>query len=199
MSFAVKKDPKGVVIVTVDGQLIVGNRQELKQKITEALEKGERKFLIDFTNTGYIDSSGLGVLVSLSRKIREADGELQFVAEGEAALAELGVGADAAADEEAFGGGARVGHGLHGPLDLLPQQDRTTPSSDGAAAPAGNAAHRCRKDDADTDRDEGDLHYDAQVAGLIEHRAEVECPVSSANCHDRFWPISDHRVLTRAD
>ena len=78
MSFAVKKDPKGIVIVTVDGQLIVGNRQELKQKITEALEKGERKFLIDFTNTGYIDSSGLGVLVSLSRKIREADGELRL-------------------------------------------------------------------------------------------------------------------------
>ena len=78
MSCAVKKDPKGVVVVTVDGQLIVGNRQELKQKITEALEAGERKFLIDFTNTGYIDSSGLGVLVSLSRKIREADGELRL-------------------------------------------------------------------------------------------------------------------------
>ncbi|MBI4503100.1 MAG: STAS domain-containing protein [Gemmatimonadetes bacterium] len=78
MSFSVKKDPKGVVVVTVDGQLIVGNRQELKQKITEALEAGERKFLIDFTNTGYIDSSGLGVLVSLSRKIREADGELRL-------------------------------------------------------------------------------------------------------------------------
>ena len=78
MSFAVKKDAKGVVVVTVDGQLIVGNRQELKQKVTEALEAGERKFLIDFTNTGYIDSSGLGVLVSLSRKIREADGELRL-------------------------------------------------------------------------------------------------------------------------
>jgi anti-sigma B factor antagonist len=78
MSFSVKKDPKGIVVVTVDGQLIVGNRQELKQKLSEALEAGERKFLIDFTNTGYIDSSGLGVLVSLSRKIREADGDLRL-------------------------------------------------------------------------------------------------------------------------
>jgi anti-sigma B factor antagonist len=78
MSFAVRKDPKGVVVVTVDGQLIVGNRHELKQKVTEALEAGERKFLIDFTKTGYIDSSGLGVLVSLSRRIREADGDLRL-------------------------------------------------------------------------------------------------------------------------
>ena len=78
MSFAVRKDAKGVVVIGVDGQLIVGNRHELKQKITEALEAGERKFLIDFSNTGYIDSSGLGVLVSLSRKIREADGELRL-------------------------------------------------------------------------------------------------------------------------
>ena len=78
MSFSVKKDPKGVMVIGVDGQLIVGNRHELKQKITDALEAGDRKFLIDFTNTGYIDSSGLGVLVSLSRKIRESEGELRL-------------------------------------------------------------------------------------------------------------------------
>lgn len=78
MSFAVRKDPKGVMVVTVDGQLIVGNRHELKQKVTDALESGERKFLIDFTKTGYIDSSGLGVLVSLSRRIREAEGDLRL-------------------------------------------------------------------------------------------------------------------------
>ncbi len=78
MSFSVRKDPKGVVVVTVDGQLIVGNRHELKQKVTEALESGERKFLVDFSKTGYIDSSGLGVLVSLSRRIREADGDLRL-------------------------------------------------------------------------------------------------------------------------
>ncbi len=67
-----------VLVVDVDGQLIVGNRQELKQKVLDALEGGERKFLIDFARTGYIDSSGLGVLVSLSKKIREQGGELRL-------------------------------------------------------------------------------------------------------------------------
>jgi anti-sigma B factor antagonist len=77
MSFDVKKQD-GVTVIDVEGQLIVGNRQELKQKVLEELEAGARKFLIDFSNTGYIDSSGLGVLVSLSKKIREQGGELRL-------------------------------------------------------------------------------------------------------------------------
>jgi anti-sigma B factor antagonist len=77
MSFAIKKQGD-ICIVDVEGQLIVGNRQELKQKVLDELERGERKFLVDFSQTGYIDSSGLGVLVSLSKKIREAGGELRL-------------------------------------------------------------------------------------------------------------------------
>ena len=79
MSFTFRKDEeRDVVVLGVDGQLIVGNRHELKQKVLEALEAGERKFLIDFSETGYIDSSGLGVLVSLSKKIREVEGVLHL-------------------------------------------------------------------------------------------------------------------------
>jgi len=77
MSFAIEKQGD-IVVVDVEGQLIVGNRQELKQKVLDELEKGERRFLIDFERTGYIDSSGLGVLVSLSKKIREQGGELRL-------------------------------------------------------------------------------------------------------------------------
>ncbi|HUO52096.1 MAG TPA: STAS domain-containing protein [Gemmatimonadaceae bacterium] len=77
MSFAIKKQGD-VLVVDVDGQLIVGNRNELKQKVGDELEKGERKVLIDFSRTGYIDSSGLGVLVSLSRRIRDQGGELRL-------------------------------------------------------------------------------------------------------------------------
>lgn len=67
-----------VTIVEVTGQLIVGNRQELKDDVLELLGAGSRKFLIDFSDTAYIDSSGLGVLVSLSKKIREKGGEMRL-------------------------------------------------------------------------------------------------------------------------
>jgi anti-sigma B factor antagonist len=78
MGFSQTKDSSGVLLVQVDGQLIVGNRHELKDLIQAALDKGERRLLIDFSRTGYIDSSGLGALVSISKRVREAGGELRL-------------------------------------------------------------------------------------------------------------------------
>ncbi len=78
MGFSSVKDEGGVTVISVEGQLIVGNRQELKDLVQDALGEGDRKFLIDFAGTAYIDSSGLGALVSISKKIREQGGELRL-------------------------------------------------------------------------------------------------------------------------
>ncbi len=77
MSFKARKDGK-VTIIDVDGQLIVGNRDELKRMVLDELEQGARRFVVDFARTGYIDSSGLGVLVSLSKRVRQEGGELRL-------------------------------------------------------------------------------------------------------------------------
>lgn len=68
----------GVVLVEVNGELIVGNREEFKQTVLNRLDGGDRKFVVDFQDSSYIDSSGLGALVSLSRKIRESGGDLRL-------------------------------------------------------------------------------------------------------------------------
>ncbi len=78
MGFHQTRDASGVAVIQVEGQLIVGNRQELKDLAQQMVDRGERKILIDFARTGYIDSSGLGALVSISKKIREVDGELRL-------------------------------------------------------------------------------------------------------------------------
>ena len=67
-----------VLIVEIEGQLIVSNRQELKQRVLDQAEAGARKVLIDFARAGYIDSSGLGVLVSLAKRMRELGGDLRL-------------------------------------------------------------------------------------------------------------------------
>jgi len=77
MGFSVTREDD-ICVVDVEGQLIVGNRQELKQRVLDQLDQGDRTFVIDFARTGYIDSSGLGVLVSLSKKIREQGGDLRL-------------------------------------------------------------------------------------------------------------------------
>jgi anti-sigma B factor antagonist len=78
MGFSETKGSSGVTLVQVDGQLIVGNRHELKELVQAALDRGDRRLLIDFSQTGYIDSSGLGALVSISKRIRESGGELRL-------------------------------------------------------------------------------------------------------------------------
>ncbi len=78
MGLSDTKSANGVMVVRVEGQLVVGNRNELKDHLQRLLEKGERRFLIDFAQTGYIDSSGLGALVTLARKVREEGGDLRL-------------------------------------------------------------------------------------------------------------------------
>ena len=78
MSFTLDR-ADDVLTVAVDGQLVVTNRQEFKQAILDAMEEGVRLVIVDFTRTGYIDSSGLGALVSLNRRLRDAGGDLRLV------------------------------------------------------------------------------------------------------------------------
>lgn len=58
------------------GSITLGadNKNAFKRRVMEYLDAGERDFVLDLRNAKYIDSSGLGVLVSLAKKIREADG-----------------------------------------------------------------------------------------------------------------------------
>ncbi len=77
MSFSIEQF-HGVTIVDVDGELTVNNRSDLKERVLGRLNDGDRRFVIDFAKTGYIDSSGLGVLVSLSKRIREHSGRLRL-------------------------------------------------------------------------------------------------------------------------
>src|ERR1044072_661512 len=78
MGFSKTTRGAGGTIAKIDGPLIAGHRQELKTLGQEGLDAGERRFLIDCSQTGYIDSSGLGALVSLTKKVRELGGEVRI-------------------------------------------------------------------------------------------------------------------------
>lgn len=67
-----------VTVLEVTRELTMENRGDLKEEVLRRLERGDRKFVFDFDRTGFIDSSGLGALVSLSKKVREEEGELRL-------------------------------------------------------------------------------------------------------------------------
>jgi anti-sigma B factor antagonist len=78
MPFIASQSPNNITVVRVEGQLIVANRHELKQIVQDALDQGARRFVFDFTPTAYIDSSGLGALVSMSKRVRQGGGDLRL-------------------------------------------------------------------------------------------------------------------------
>lgn len=67
-----------IVVVDVGRQLVVSNRSGLKQVVLRELDHGARRVRLDFRNTVYVDSPGVGVLVSLAKHVRERGGELRI-------------------------------------------------------------------------------------------------------------------------
>jgi len=63
-------------VVRTPPVLVITNRHELKQLILNALEGGDRQFVIDLRETAYVDSSGLGALVAIRKRVVQQGGEL---------------------------------------------------------------------------------------------------------------------------
>jgi len=71
---AVQKD---VHVINMEGELIEKTQADpLLEEVKKALEEGSKKFILDFSNLRYMNSSGLGILVKLLTKIRNGGGEL---------------------------------------------------------------------------------------------------------------------------
>lgn len=59
-------------IVSVSGELDLSTAPRLKWMLGEALDEGSDKVVIDLTDVGFMDSTALGVLLGVRRKLDEA-------------------------------------------------------------------------------------------------------------------------------
>lgn len=66
----------GTIKLMVSGSLFVNESTVLREKMLEQIRQGKVEFLLDFSNLDYIDSSGLGVLVSMHKRVKENNGNL---------------------------------------------------------------------------------------------------------------------------
>jgi anti-anti-sigma factor len=66
------------LVIEIDPELIVRNRLALRQRIVDALAEGHRVIVLDMGRCRQIDSAGLGVLVSCTKRAREAGSRLVF-------------------------------------------------------------------------------------------------------------------------
>lgn len=68
-----------VCSVVLNGEVDVYTAPRLKEELVAAIEGGCINVIVDLERVGFIDSSGLGVLVSALRRARERDGVVRIV------------------------------------------------------------------------------------------------------------------------
>lgn len=74
-------DNKGdVIVLTLVGNLLGESDSEtISKTVTDALENNKNKFIFDVEKLGYVNSTGLSMLIGSLTKSRKAEGDLILV------------------------------------------------------------------------------------------------------------------------
>lgn len=66
-------------LIIPEGKIDITNSQEIKKKLLDLIESGYIKLTIDFTNVDNVDSSGLGKLLLIHKRLKEKGGQLKVI------------------------------------------------------------------------------------------------------------------------
>jgi anti-sigma B factor antagonist len=69
----------GVVAVAVSGEIDLFTAPELKAAIADAIDGGSTRIVVDLTQTTFLDSTALGVLIGAVKRLRSSEGALSIV------------------------------------------------------------------------------------------------------------------------
>ena len=68
------------LLVTITGELVLTDSQQIKEEVKSAIEKDARyQVIIDLSGVDFIDSSGLGVLIGWFKTVNQAQGKIAYV------------------------------------------------------------------------------------------------------------------------
>jgi anti-sigma B factor antagonist len=77
---AINRQVDGVAIVDMSGRITLGEGSViLRDTIRDLIGKGQKKILLNLGDVTYIDSSGIGELVSAFTAVRREGGELKLL------------------------------------------------------------------------------------------------------------------------
>ena len=81
MNFDIKTEQLSseAYVISLSGEVDLYTAPEFKQQLLDVIEKGGKAVVVDFTNTTFIDSTTLGVLVGGVKRLRTNDGSLSLV------------------------------------------------------------------------------------------------------------------------
>lgn len=78
MSFTIEPANQETVVVKIGKALDFRNAAEFKTTCQDQVTGGVRNFILDFSETGILDSTGLGSIFSLYRQVSPLNGQVVF-------------------------------------------------------------------------------------------------------------------------
>jgi anti-sigma B factor antagonist len=69
----------GAYVISLAGEVDLYTAPEFKQQLLDVISQGGKEVIVDFSNTTFIDSTTLGVLVGGVKRLRTNDGQLSLV------------------------------------------------------------------------------------------------------------------------
>src|SRR5213079_3482530 len=81
MNFDIKTEQLGddAFVIALAGEVDLYTAPEFKQQLLEVISQGGKDVIVDFSDTTFIDSTTLGVLVGGVKRLRNNDGQLALV------------------------------------------------------------------------------------------------------------------------
>ncbi len=70
-------------ILAVSGEVDLATAPNLRQRVVQAIDDGARQVVVDLSDVGFMDSTGLGVLIGGLKRLRQRDGNLVVVSPSE--------------------------------------------------------------------------------------------------------------------
>lgn len=73
-----KQTEARIAVITISGRLVFGREAErLESVVADLLKSGQAKFVFDVSTLDYVDSSGIGTIVSCLTEIKKAGADLR--------------------------------------------------------------------------------------------------------------------------
>ena len=69
----------GIEVVDVEGEIDIYTAPRLRELLIDLVSKGSYQLIVDLEKVGFLDSTGLGVLVGGLKRVRPHDGWLDLV------------------------------------------------------------------------------------------------------------------------
>jgi anti-sigma B factor antagonist len=81
MNFDIKTEQLGddAYVISLAGEVDLYTAPEFKQQLLEVIGQGGKQVIVDFSDTTFIDSTTLGVLVGGVKRLRTNEGQLSLV------------------------------------------------------------------------------------------------------------------------